>query len=121
MAEGGGSPKCRKSPLHSGLDTVDGKAVRGANLHLVSLVRHTSARVRKQVRVSDKSNEITAVPVLLRGFDLRGTVTTMDSLVCQRAIARQILAQNGHYLMVVKENQPALFDAIDLLFRCPPP
>lgn len=105
---------------------VDGKAVRGANrhgakLHLVSLVRHSSARVRKQVRVSEKSNEITAVPVLLSGLNLCGTVTTMDSLLCQRGIAHQLLAQNGHYLMVVKENQPALFEAIDLLFRCPPP
>ena len=104
---------------------VDGKAVRGANrhgakLHLVSLVRHGSARVRKQVRVGEKSNEITAVPVLLRGLDLHGTVTTMDSLLCQQAIAQQLLAQHGHYLMVVKENQPALFAAIDLVFRCPP-
>jgi predicted transposase YbfD/YdcC len=105
---------------------VDGKAVRGANrhgaeLHLVSLVRHGSGRVRKQVRVREKSNEITAVPVLLAGLDLHGTVTTMDSLLCQQAIARQILAQHGHYLMVVKENQPALFAAIDVVFRCPPP
>ncbi len=105
---------------------VDGKAVRGANrhgakLHLVSLVRHESARVRKQVRVSEKSNEITAVPALLAGLDLAGTVTTMDSMVCQQAIARQILMQQGQYLMVVKDNQPALFDAIELVFRCPPP
>ncbi len=105
---------------------VDGKAVRGANrhgakLHLVSLVRHESARVRKQVRVSEKSNEITAVPALLAGLDLAGTVTTMDSMLCQQAIARQILMQQGQYLMVVKDNQPALFDAIELVFRCPPP
>ncbi len=105
---------------------VDGKAVRGANrhgakLHLVSLVRHQSARVRKQVRVSDRSNEITAVQQLLAGMDLGGTVTTMDALLCQQGIARQILSQNGHYLMVVKENQPDLYTAIDLLFRCPPP
>lgn len=105
---------------------VDGKAVRGANrhgakLHLVSLVRHESARVRKQVRVSEKSNEITAVPALLAGLDLAGTVTTMDAMLCQQAIARQILMQQGQYLMVVKDNQPALFDAIELVFRCPPP
>lgn len=105
---------------------VDGKAVRGANrhgakLHLVSLVRHQSARVRKQVRVTDKSNEITAVPLLLADMDLRGTVTTMDSLLCQQAIARQIVRQNGHYLMVVKDNQPTLYTAIELVFRCPPP
>lgn len=105
---------------------MDGKAVRGANrhganVHLVSLVHHGSARIRKQVRVRDKSNEITAVPVLLADLDLHGTVTTMDSLLCQQAIAQQIVAQHGHYLMVVKENQPALFAAIDLVFRCPPP
>jgi hypothetical protein len=73
------------------------------------------------VRVSAKSNEITAVPTLLAGLDLAGTVTTMDSMLCQQALARQILMQQGHYLMVVKDNQPALFDAIDLVFRCPPP
>jgi predicted transposase YbfD/YdcC len=105
---------------------IDGKAVRGANrhgakLHLVSLVRHGSARVRKQVRVRDKSNEITAVPDLLAGVDLQGTVTTLDSLLCQQEIARQIVRQRGHYLMVVKENQPALYAAIELVFRCPPP
>ncbi len=105
---------------------VDGKAVRGAQkhrapVHLVSLVCHGSGVVRKQVRVRDKSNEITAVPVLLKGRDLRGTVTTMDALLTQQAIARQIREQHGHYLMVVKENQPALYAAIDLVFQAPPP
>jgi len=105
---------------------VDGKAVRGAQahgtkVHLVSLVEHGSGRVRQQVRVRDKSNEITAVPTLLRGHNLRGTVTTLDALLTQQAIAQQILDQQGHYLMIVKENQPALYAAIDLVFRLPPP
>ena len=105
---------------------VDGKAVRGAQLHrdpvhLVSLVCHGSALVRNQVRVRDKSNEITAVPLLLAGRDLRGTVTTMDALLTQQALARQIRQQQGHYLMVVKENQPALYAAIRLVFELPPP
>ena len=105
---------------------VDGKAVRGAQkhrepVHLVSLVCHGSGVVRKQVRVRDKSNEITAVPVLLKGRDLRGTVTTMDALLTQQALARQIRDQHGHYLMVVKENQPAMYAAIDLVFQVPPP
>jgi hypothetical protein len=83
---------------------VDGKAVRGAQLHrdpvhLVSLVCHGSAVVRSQVRVRDKSNEFTAVPLLLEGCDLRGTVTTMDALLTQQVIARQIRMQQGHYLM----------------------
>jgi predicted transposase YbfD/YdcC len=104
---------------------VDGKAVRGAQVHgakvhLVSLVQHGTGLVRKQVRVREKSNEITAVPVLLQGQDLQGTVTTMDALLTQRTLAQQILDQQGHYLMVVKENQPALYAAIDLLFRVPP-
>ncbi len=105
---------------------VDGKAVRGAQLHrdpvhLVSLVCHGSGLVRKQVRVRDKSNEITAVPVLLAGRTLHGTVTTMDALLTQQAIARQICKQHGHYLMMVKQNQPDLYRAIDLVFQLPPP
>ena len=105
---------------------VDGKAVRGAqrhgeHVHLVSLVDHGTGRVRKQVRVRDKSNEITAVPTLLDGRDLRGTVTTLDALLTQQAIAQQIRAQGGHYLMIVKANQPTLYAAIDLVFRLPPP
>ncbi|MBM4460651.1 MAG: ISAs1 family transposase [Chloroflexi bacterium] len=104
---------------------VDGKAVRGANthghaLHLVSLVRHESGCVLGQCAVAAKSNEITAVPRLLAGRDLRGTVTTMDALLTQQALARQILAQQGHYLMVVKENQPELDAHIALLFNVPP-
>ena len=104
---------------------VDGKAVRGANqhgmaLHLVSLVRHESGCVLKQCAVAAKSNEITAVPRLLAGRDLRGTVTTMDALLTQRALAHQIGVQHGDYLMVVKENQPALYAQIELLFNVPP-
>ncbi len=92
---------------------VDGKAVRGAQgyrdkLHLVSLVDHGSGLVRQQVRVRDKSNEITAVPVLLHGRDLQGPVTTLEVLLTQQANAQQILDQHGHYLMIVKDNQPAL-------------
>jgi predicted transposase YbfD/YdcC len=105
---------------------VDGKAVRGAQrhgtkVHLVSLVQHATGLIRKQVRVRDKSNEIMAVSSLLHDRDLRGTVTTMDALLTQQAIAQQILDQHGQYLMIVKENQPALYAAIDLLFQMPPP
>lgn len=104
---------------------VDGKAVRGASAHgadtfLVSLVRHENAYVLAQAAVNVKTNEITAVPALLAGRDLTATVTTMDALLTQRQLARQIPDQNGHYLMIVKENQPTLYDDIALLFQMPP-
>lgn len=105
--------------------SIDGKEVRGAGkqgapLTLVSLVRHESALVLAQQAVDQKTNEITAVPALLAGRDLRGTVTTMDALLTQHEIAQQILAQGGDYLMVVKRNQPTLFEAIAVLFASPP-
>ena len=104
---------------------VDGKDVRGASahgstVHLVGMARHESGYVLQQVKVKDKSNEITAVPLLLQGRSLTGTVTTMDALLTQQSIAQQILAQGGQYLMVVKKNQGNLWSAIDLLFREPP-
>lgn len=118
------TPPVRTAPWQG--QAVDGKAVRGANRHgahlqLVSLVQHDPSIVCNQVRVRDKSNEITAVPMLLQGRDVRGTVTTMDALLTQQALAQQILAQGGHYLMVVKENQPMLYAAIQLVFSVPPP
>ena len=104
---------------------LDGKALRGANrhgakVHLVSLVRHDDGRVLGQVAVADKSNEITAAPRVLARQNLRGTVTTMDALLTQHALASQILAQGGHYLMGVKANQPALLAAITACFADPP-
>lgn len=104
---------------------IDGKAVRGANrqgaaIHLVSLVRHDDGRVLGQVAVADKSHEITAAPRLLARRDLRATVTTMDALLTQHDLATRILAQGGHYLMVVKANQPDLLAAITTLFATPP-
>lgn len=105
--------------------SVDGKAVRGATAHgqdtfLVSLVRHEAAYVLGQAAVARKTNEITAVPQLLAGRDLTGTVTTMDALLTQRHIAELILAQHGHYLMVIKQNQPTLYGAAQLVFDEPP-
>jgi predicted transposase YbfD/YdcC len=111
------------SPLR-GLAT-DGKDLRGARAHgdqtfLVSLAGHGDGVVLGQERVDVKTNEITVVPKLLAGRDLRGIVVTMDALLAQRAIAQQILDQGGDYLMVVKQNQPQLWANIDLLFQSPP-
>lgn len=100
---------------------VDGKELRGVRAHgqpltLVSLVRHGDGVILAQCAVEAQSNEITAVPRLLSGRDLTGTVTTMDALLAQRSLAEQIRLLNGHYLMVVKPNQPELYRAIAQLF-----
>ena len=90
---------------------VDGKAVRGAQthgakVHLVSLVTHAQALTLAQCAVEAKSNEIPAVQRFLEGADLRGWVVTLDAMHTQRETAELILRQGGHYLMMVKENQP---------------
>ena len=104
---------------------VDGKAVRGAQAHglkvfLVSLVRHGSGVVLAQQRIAAKTNEITAVPVLLAGRDMHGTVTTVDALLTHASLARQILSQGGDYVMPVKGNQPQLCEAIATVFQSAP-
>ena len=103
---------------------IDGKTVRGARrhgqpMHLLSLVAHSGA-VLAQTAVAAKENEIVAAPLLLAGRDLRGTLTTMDALHTQRTFAEQIREQGGHYLMVVKDNQPTLAQAIATLFADAP-
>ena len=104
---------------------VDGKELRGALAHgdkeiLVSLVGHGDGLVMGQARVDVKTNEITVVPTLLAGRDLRGVVITTDAMHTKRALAQQILDQNGDYMMIVKKNQPQLWANIDLSFQSPP-
>ncbi len=104
---------------------LDGKEVRGSQVHgqpltLVSLVQHGTGITLAQVETDVKSNEIPAAAHLLAGRDLTNTVTTTDALHTQRDLAQQILDQHGHYLMIVKENQPTLYAAIALLFEQPP-
>jgi predicted transposase YbfD/YdcC len=106
--------------------SVDGKRVCGASqhgeeLHLVSVVRHESGVALAQARVESKIDERKAAHQLLYPARLLQTVTTTDALYTQVKQAEQILAGGGHYLMVVKCNQPSLYQAIELAFAaCPP-
>ena len=61
-----------------------------------------------QIATDEKSNEITAVPKLLKMLSLKGTIVTVDALNCQREIAQQILDQGGNYVMALKGNQGTL-------------
>lgn len=103
---------------------LDGKEVRGVRphgrvLHLVSLAEHRGI-VREQAAVADKGSELGIAPALLAANDLRGTVVTVDALLTQRQLAQQIIGQGGDYLMVVKDNQPELFEALTTLFTLKP-
>jgi predicted transposase YbfD/YdcC len=64
-------------------------------------------------------NEIKAVSALLAMRDVTDTVITMDALLTQRKLARQIQRQHGHYLMIVKRNQALLYDVLERWFAIP--
>lgn len=91
---------------------VDGKALRGSVDGLGSvqyIVNAWSAKrhlVLGQVKVQDKSNEITAIPRLLPTLDIRGALVSIDAIGCQTEIAGQIRSQGGHYLLALKDNNP---------------
>ena len=103
---------------------LDGKLVRGVHahgrrVHLLGLVRHDGV-VEAQTALADKTSELTAAPALLTRRRVRGRVVTMDALFTQRALARHIRRRGGHYLLVVKDNQPEVLAAITTLFANPP-
>jgi predicted transposase YbfD/YdcC len=115
------SPTAPMSPAPLQGLAIDGKAIRavgraGHPCHLVSLVQHGDASVLAQVEVERKRDERSAVPALLADRDLSGKVVTLDALHTLRPTARLIRAQNGHFLMIVKKNQAALYEYLDLLF-----
>ncbi len=98
----------------AGVIAIDGKSVRAARvhdghpLHLVSAWASAQRMVLGQVAVAGKSNEIAAIPGLLTQLDLTDQIVTIDAMGCQRAIATQIVAQGGDYVLALKENQPDL-------------
>jgi predicted transposase YbfD/YdcC len=103
---------------------VDGQTNRGSRdrahqrgpVHLVSALACEQGLVLGQVKTDDKSNEITAIPQLLRLLDLRGAMVSMDAMGCQVSIAKLIRSQQGDYLMGLKGNQSTLQDETEALF-----
>ena len=106
-----------------GVVAIDGKVLRRSfdrasgksALHMVSAWGAEQRLVLAQIATDAKSNEITAVPKLLRLLALKGTIVTADALNCQRAIAEQIVEQKGDYALALKGNQGTLFDDVVLL------
>lgn len=103
---------------------VDGKTLRRSHdrangvkaAHIVSAYAGATSMVLGQVRTSDKSNEITAIPILLDMLAIDGALVTIDAMGCQRAIAEKIVERGADYLLTVKENQPELCTAVGEAF-----
>ncbi len=87
-------------------------------IDMVSAWATTNRLVLGQRKVDEKSNEITAIPELLRLLDLEGCIVTIDAMGCQTKIAEQIVEQGGDYLLAVKANQGHLHEDIAFLFDC---
>ncbi len=104
---------------------IDGKTVRGsgdrfqdrAAIHMVSAWATTNRLVLAQVKVAEKSNEITAIPEVLQSLALSGCLVTLDAMGCQRAIAQQIVDQGADYVLALKDNQPLLAEEVAEVFQ----
>jgi predicted transposase YbfD/YdcC len=105
--------------------SVDGKTLRRSfdhawsrtPIHLVSAFAAQNQLVLGQLKVDGKANEIVAIPKLLELLDLRRTTVTIDAMGCQTQIAGQIRGRKGHYVLALKENQPALYEAVRKTFE----
>ena len=103
-----------------GVVAIDGKVLRRSfdkasgksALHMVSAWGCEQRMVLGQVATDAKSNEITAVPKLLKMLNLEGCIVTVDALNCQREIARQVIDQKGNYALALKGNQGTLHDDV---------
>jgi len=99
---------------------LDGKTLRRSHdrthakaaIHMVSAWASANHVVLAQVKVDDKSNEISAVPVLLRQLAVAGCIVTLDAMGCQREIAAQIVEQEADYVLALKANQPDLLEEV---------
>ena len=105
------------------LVAIDGKTLRRSHdaagglgpLHIVSAWASEHGVALGQVATEEKSNEITAIPLLLQRIELAEALVTIDAMGCQKDIARGIVAGGGDFVIAVKGNQPKLAEAIGAL------
>jgi predicted transposase YbfD/YdcC len=96
--------------------SFDQAASQGA-IHLVSAWANAHRLVLGQRKVDDKSNEITAIPQLLRMLELEGAIVTIDAMGCQKEIAKTITEQGAAYVLALKDNHPTLHSEVQRLFE----
>lgn len=109
------------------LIAIDGKTARGSRdgegkgaLHTVSAYAAEARLVLAQVATEEKSNEITAIPLLLDLLDIKGAVVSTDAMGCQKAVARKILEKGGDYVLGLKGNQGTLHGCTKAFFEHAP-
>ncbi|MEP6677474.1 MAG: ISAs1 family transposase [Ferruginibacter sp.] len=104
---------------------VDGKSIKGSRdeskgkkmLHIVHAWSSSNSVLLGQFKTDEKSNEITAIPELLKMLDIKGCVITIDAMGCQHQIAEQIVEQGADYILAVKDNQKELSEQIQTAFE----
>ncbi len=104
---------------------IDGKALRhsydkGADkkaIHMVSAWATENRLVLGQVKVDKKSNEITAIPELIKLLELSGCLVTIDAMGCQKEIVKLITEQTADYIITLKKNQGSLYKNVEQLFK----
>ena len=103
------------------LVAIDGKTCRRSHdsgkglgpLHVVSAWASEEGIALGQVATEAKSNEITAIPLLLEQIELTDTLVTIDAMGCQKEIAAAIVGGGGDFVFAVKDNQPSLREAVE--------
>jgi predicted transposase YbfD/YdcC len=108
-----------------GVVAIDGKTVRRSHdhakskqaIHLVSAWATETGIALGHVKVDDKSNEITAIPQLLKLLQINGCMVTIDAIGCQKEIAQAILDKGADYLLAVKDNQKTLREDVEQEFK----
>lgn len=114
--------------ISKGLIAIDGKTLRGCSnkggsksvIHMISAWSSENQMVLGQFKVGSKTNEITAIPLLLDILDIEGSIITIDAMGCQKEIAEKIIAKNADYILALKGNQGSLRDEVENAFKqCP--
>lgn len=104
---------------------IDGKMLRRSHdktlgkkaIHMVSAWAVENQLVLGQVKVDDKSNEITAIPQLLDLLEIAGCIVTIDAMGCQKEISKKIIGNDADYVLALKENQGGLYEDAQELFN----
>lgn len=107
-----------------GVIAIDGKTLRRSHdhaagkkaLHVVSAWAVENRLVLAQLATEEKSNEITAIPLLLQQLALAGCIVTIDAMGTQTKIAEQIIEQQGEYALALKENQGTMYEGVSETF-----